>query len=299
MVRKILILTSGSKRKLVPFKLAGNKKNTPLVTASFGDVVYESTDTGLYLKSGEDIADFSLIYFRLVGKELETASLVADYAKKNSVKIVDKIYTNSQVFPVTQSKAQEMKDLSDNGVQIPKTFFGSLREIAKKSPKIFGFPFVIKSTSGKKGKEVYLPKSKEDLENLIRVLIDEEKSGKKFFSQEFVGAVKRIRVMVIGGKVMGAVTQLTRWRKKVTSYKPHADEVKIEQFRPDRGIEKLAIVATNAVGLDISGVDILKDEVTGKLYVIEVNAAPSWKLVKKYCKVNVEDEIIKYLQRQI
>jgi RimK family alpha-L-glutamate ligase len=299
MVKKILILTSGSKRKLVPFKLAGNKIDTPITTASFADIVYESSNTGVRLKSGEDIADFAIIYFRLVGKELETASLVADYAKKNGVKIVDKIYTNSQVFPVSQSKAQEMKDLSDVGIQIPRTFFGSLKEIAKNSPDMFGFPFVIKSTSGKKGKEVYLPKTREDLRRLIKKLIIEEKSGKKFFSQEFINAVKRIRVMVIGGKVVGTITQLTRWRKKITSYKPQADEAKIELYLADPEVKKLAIRATEAVGLDISGVDILKDEITGKLYVIEVNAAPSWKLVKKYCKVNIENEIIKYLQRQI
>jgi RimK family alpha-L-glutamate ligase len=299
MVKRILVLTSGSKRKITPFVLAAKKTQIALTTASFDDIVFGSGNEGLYLKSGEDIADFALIYFRLVGKSLETASLVAEHAKKKGIKIIDKIYTNSQVFPISQSKAQEMKNLADAGISIPNTFFGSLSEIRTKAPNIVGFPIVVKSTSGKKGREVYSAKNREELKKLIEGLMIEEKSGKKFFAQEFINAVRRIRVMVIGGSIVGAIQQLTKWRKRVAGYEPSPDEKKIDKFDPDEDIKKLALSATLAVGLDIAGVDILIDEKSGRKLVIEVNAAPAWKLIKKYCEINVEYEIIKYLQGQI
>jgi len=58
---------------------------------------------------------------------------------------------------------------------------------------------------------------------------------------------------------------------------------------------EMAVKAAKTVDLDISGVDILVEDATDKLYVIEANAAPSWKLIAKDCGVNVEKEILKFL----
>lgn len=296
---KILILTSGKKNKLTPFKLSKRKLNIDLSTASFSDIWFDSESRDLFLKNGERLSDFKIIYFRLVGKSLENASLIAEYAKKNRIQIIDRIYSNSQVFPISQSKAQEMKALGDADIFIPKTFFGSLSEIAKKGSVMFGFPFVIKSTSGRKGREVYNPRDAKELRALVKTLAVEEKTGKNFFAQEFINCTKRIRVLVVGQKIVGSISQLTKWRKRVSGYTPAESEKKIEQITVDKNVEKLALSATNAVGIDIAGVDILIDEKSKKSYVIEVNAAPSWKLIKKYCKVNVEYEILKYLRAKI
>lgn len=296
-MKRILILTSGKKSKLTAFKLSKRGLNIDLATASFSDINFSSAGRDLFLKDGTKISDFDVIYFRLVGKSLETAALVSEYAKKKGLKIVDSIYQKSQVFPITQSKAQEMKALSDANLPVPKTFFGALPEIVKKSKLEFGFPFVIKSTSGSRGREVYSPKDAKELKSLLSILLKEGKAGKKFFAQEFINCTKRIRVLIVGGKILGLISQLTKWRKRVSGYKPQADEKKIERFTPSRDIERLAQEAFKAVGIDIAGVDILVDEKSGKNFVIEVNAAPSWKLIKKYCKVNVEHEILKFLQR--
>ena len=291
---KILIFTSGKSSKLDSF--------TGVDVASFDDVNFSSNSKSVYVGS-TDLAKYDTIYFRLVGKSLEIASVVADYAKQKGVKLVDKVYENSHVFPITQSKAMEMKALSDSGVSIPKTIFGSLALIEKKSEKLFGFPFVIKATSGSRGREVYSPKSRPELEKLLVDLQIQEKAGKKFFAQEFIPTTKRIRVLVVGGKVVGAISQLTKWRKRIGGYKPVEDEIKIQKYEltADRitssAVKKLAIKATSAVDLDICGIDILQDEVTNKLYVIETNAAPSWNLINKYCEISVEEKIVNFLKK--
>lgn len=296
-MKKLLILTSGKKSKLTPFKLSKRDLKIDLTTASFDDVYFDSGSRDLLLKGGVKVSDFNIIYFRLVGKSLETASLVAEYAKKNRIHIVDRIYQESQVFPITQSKAQEMKSLADAGITIPKTFFGSIPEIVKKCPATFGFPFVIKSTSGKRGREVYSPKDSKTLRALIATLSIEEKAGKKFFAQEFINCSKRIRILIVGGRIIGSISQVSKWRKRVFGYKSQDNEKKIDKFVPASQMQDLALNAVKAVGIDIAGVDILIDETTGKYFVIEVNAAPSWKLIKKYCKVNVEYEILKFVSR--
>ncbi len=296
-VKKILILTSGKKSKLRAFKLSQRDLSLDLTTASFNDVYFDSGNREVFLKGRTNLKAFNVIYFRLVGKSLETAALVAEYAKRNRIQIVDKVYTKSQVFPVTQSKTQEMKSLSDAKIPIPKTFFGSLTQIIKKSKETFGFPFVIKSTSGSRGREVYSPRDGEELKSLVGILSKEEKAGKKFFAQEFINCTKRVRVLTVGGKIMGSISQLTKWRKRVSGYTPREDEKKIDKFYPSSDMQKLALSAVSAVGIDIAGVDILIDERSGRSFVIEVNAAPSWNLIKKYCKVNVEYEILKFISR--
>ena len=296
-MKKILILTSGKKSKLTSFKLSKRDLKIDLTTASFDDIYFDPSNRDLMLKGNIKLSDFKVIYFRLVGKSLETAALISEYAKKRWIQIVDRIYTKSQVFPITQSKAAEMKALGEAGVSIPKTFLGQISEIVKKGPGMFGFPFVIKSTSGRKGREVYSPQNIKELKSLAETLLLEEKTGKSFFAQEFVNCTKRIRVLTVGGRIIGSISQLTKWRKRVSGYAPTEDEKKIDNFTLDSEMEKLAIHAVKAVGIDIAGIDILIDEKTGKSYVIEVNAAPSWKLIKKYCKVNVEYEILKFISK--
>jgi RimK family alpha-L-glutamate ligase len=294
-MKKVLILTSGKRTKLRSFKLA--KKDLPIdvVTASFSEVNFGSGSNSLKLKNSIDIQDFDVIYFRLVGKSLETASLVAEYAKKHRIHIIDRIYEKSQIYPISLSKAQEMQALINSGITVPRTFFGSIPNIARQAKKEFGFPFVVKATSGSRGREVYSPQNMIELKALVNSLFTEEKSGKKFFVQEYINCTKRTRVLVVGRRVIGAITQLTKWRKRVSGYSPSEDEKKIEKVSLTNDISNLALAAVSAVGIDIAGVDILLDDKTNKLYVIEVNAAPSWKLIKKYCKVNVEYEILKFV----
>ena len=57
----------------------------------------------------------------------------------------------------------------------------------------------------------------------------------------------------------------------------------------------LAVMAANALEIDIAGVDIIHDEATGKAYVLEVNSAPRWESIEKDTGLNIEREILKFL----
>lgn len=295
-MKRILILTSGPVKKLDGFIDPIKKLKIDVTLSSFNEINFSSSKKNVFV-GAVDLSNYDLIYFRLVGKSLEIASVVSDYAKKRRIKLIDKTYEKSRVFPITQSKAMEMKALSDAGVITPKTYFGSLEQIKKTANDIFKFPFVIKATTGSRGREVYSPQNKKEADILFDELRIQEKQGKKFFAQEFIPTSKRVRVLVVGGKVVGSISQLTKWRKRLRSYKPVEDEIKIEKFEITSDVEKLAILATRVVGLDICGVDILISEKTNKCYIIETNAAPAWNLINKYCDICVEEEILKFLQK--
>ncbi|KKQ41277.1 MAG: Alpha-L-glutamate ligase, RimK family, partial [Microgenomates group bacterium GW2011_GWC1_37_8] len=164
-------------------------------------------------------------------------------------------------------------------IKIPRTVFGNFSKLQ--------FPYVIKSTTGQKAREVWLVNNQEELDKLKK---EKFVKSKHYFSQALVPNAERIRVLVIGDRAIGAIKRQTKWNK--SEVKETIDPI------PD-DISKLAVDSARAVGLNISGVDILVNSVTNEMFVIEVNAAPSWKLINKYCSVFVEDEIIKYIQTKV
>lgn len=269
-MNKILILTSGNVSKLEAFK------NEPVDVGSFEDICWNSASNDLRYKI-YDLRNYKLIYFRLVGKSLEIATLVAEYAAKNGVKIIDKMYEKSRLLPTSLGKILETKKLCEAGVKMPKTVLGNFDSLP--------YPYVIKSTTGRKGKEVWLIRSEIEMRDL-RELLDKNKI---YFAQEFIPNAKRIRALVVGDKVLGAIVRETKWNK---------DGTKETLASVPEDISKLALDSAKALDLDICGVDILIDE-SGQKWVIEANAAPAWKLINKYCNVNVEHEIVKYLQEKI
>lgn len=270
-MKNILIITSGKLSKLDGFKDKG------LTLCSFNDIWFSTENEGLMIGE-KDLKEFDLIYFRMVGKSLEIATLVADYAIKNGITIVDRIYQNSRLMPISLGKGIELKKLIEANIPMPKTVFGNLEKL--------DFPFVVKSTSSSRAREVWLVKTPEELEKLKK---EKFKKGKFYFAQEFISDAKRARVLVVGDKVVGGILRQTKWNK---------DQTKITLNPVPKDMQDISLQAVKASGLDICGVDILVDG-NNRLYIIEVNAAPTWKLINKYCGVSVEDEIIKYIQGKI
>ena len=61
------------------------------------------------------------------------------------------------------------------------------------------------------------------------------------------------------------------------------------------GDARLAVEAAGALDINIAGVDIIHEDATGRAYVLEVNSAPRWDSIAKDTGVNVESEILKFL----
>jgi len=283
-MKKILVIVGGPVRKLDPFIEAAKKMGADLTAASFSDLNYKSGRNYELFVGEESLSQFDLIYIRVVGKRIEDASLLANYAKENGIRVVDRLYMDSLLLPSSLAKSIETAKLIKAQVPIPKTIYGSLEYLKIEAPKELRYPFVIKSTTGKKAREVWAPSDEQEFVELFGKLRELEKKGARYFAQEFLKISERYRVFIMGGKVIAALVQPTKWRKRFTQEEVEKGPVEISEE-----MEKLAINATSAVGLDISGVDIMDNK------VIEVNAAPSWNLVEKYTGKNMAEEILKFL----
>lgn len=298
-MKKILIITGGNKSKIEAFNDVARTLKLPIYCSSFSELKFSNVIPGeIQMFVGRyHVESFGLIYIRLIGKRLEKASLLVRYARQKGISIVDALYNDEQMMPSSVAKSVESLKLLQAGISMPKTIFGSVAILKRLGERQLGFPYVIKSTSGRKAREVYAPKTKKELSMLYKELIEREKKGEQFFAQEFVNATQRVRVFVIGDKVIAAITRPTKWRKRsiepVDGVYPEGEKRALDPV-PENYVT-LALSAAKAAGLDIGGVDIIEDVKNSKTYVIEANAAPSWKLVSKDTGLNVEELILKYL----
>lgn len=298
---KILVIVGGGTCHIQPFAEEAKKLGIPLVTASFSDLEYLTEDNKVVLKiNDEDVATFSIVYVRLVGKRFEQVSLLVNYCKQHGIPVVDRLFERNDLIRIPVPKSIEVKLLIEAGVPVPKTYFGTLDNIKKKIPKIFGYPFVIKGTTGKQGHAVWSPRNEQELNELYEKLqVFQEKKKMNFIAQEFTESSQRSRIFVVGGKVLAGITRPTRWRRRfIDKVNGQYPEGKREQLDPVPEDEvELALKATASLQIDIGGVDVLRVDKTGELFVLEVNSAPRWASVKHDTGLNVEREIIKFLTK--
>ncbi len=296
--KRILIIVGGNTTHLSSFEAPCRSLQAVVFLASFSDLEY---DTGSMpfklLVCGEPVESFDLIYIRLVGKRFEDLSLLIDYAKKHNLKIVDTMYSDSGIARLPLGKSLEMKLLHEAGIPIPKTIYGSLKFLLIKSPIAFNYPLVIKSTDGKQGNAIWSPTSEDEFIKLVNELRLKEKIGKRYMSQEFIQSSQRSRIFVIGKNAVAGITRPTRWRRrfveKIEGKFPEGKRCALLPIPVDEA--ELAVKAASCLGIQIAGVDIIRDRKTNKLYVIEVNSAPRWDSVSADTGINIEEEILKYL----
>ena len=307
-MKRILVIAGGGKKPLKPFEEEGERLGLEVKIASFSDMHYGFDSLRSLTTRGSTaklfvcetpLSDFGLIYIRLVGRRYEDLAILVNEAKKLKIPVVDRAFTESNLARLPIAKSLEIRLLAEAGLPVPKTIFDRLSYLFKKAPEAFDYPFVLKSSTGKQGHGVWAPRNENEFAEIIEKLSKEEKEGKRFLAQEFVKAPKRVRVLVIGDRVIGAIQRPTKWRKR---FSHEVIEKKALYPIPDK-VRNLAVEAARALMLDIAGVDILIDPepVSGsaRLYVLEVNSAPLWEAIKRDCGVNVEAEILKFLEKRI
>src|SRR4029079_6264978 len=99
------------------------------------------------------------------------------------------------------------------GLPFPNTYHAhTLENYMKLVPKIEkekGFPLVVKHRSSGKGAKIFKVEDRLDLENLLTDLNEDKKLG-RYYIQEFLKLKADYRILVIGGKVVGAIQRVPK-----------------------------------------------------------------------------------------
>lgn len=204
-----------------------------------------------------------------------------------------RLINNYNAIMLARNKFLTLQALSMNGIPVLESryvsnwsnFNGAVSEFG-------GYPLVMKTASGRQGEGVFLVESMDKARSLFEAII---RKGEGLLLQRYIPPERRrdIRVLVAGEGVVGAMSLIPRRGDFRANVHLHA---RMEMIQNDKKIQELALKSTRALGLDISGVDMI-EESTGMLRVMEVNYSPGFRGLEKCTGIDVASEIIQFVVR--
>ena len=210
------------------------------------------------------------------------------------------VYNNSLATKNCDDKMTTILLLSKCGIKTPKTISSPLAyqpKIDKVLAKNFidyveeelTYPLVFKHCYGSLGKQVKLINNRKELEKVYfnSYLIPH-------IYEEFLSSHRGndYRVIVIGSKVVAVMNRINEkdFRSNIYLGGKGFDVTNSISNK----IKNLAIKASNELGLDYSGVDIMLDN-NDEPTLLEVNSNPFFSEVEKVTKINITNYLIEYL----
>lgn len=184
-----------------------------------------------------------------------------------------------------------LQTLLSSGLPVPATFFiikpaSFLRAVKQ----LDGFPVVVKQVDGMGGDGVIKVNSQPEAEAFLTRFL---KARKGLLVQQFLPPQERtdIRVLVIGGKIAGAMAlepDNQDFRTNIHQ-KGHARPVELTKF-----CASIAIKAAKACHLEIAGIDLIVEKDSSPL-IIEVNYSPGFKGLEAATGQDIAKQMLDYI----
>lgn len=153
--------------------------------------------------------------------------------------------------------------------------------------KMVRLPVIIKPDSGSQGKNIVLARSKRDIGTL-------GKDISKLTVQKFVKNQGDFRVLMLGGKMLGAIKRTAEKNSFLNNLAQGGSAEKIADSHTLEDLHQIASKAASIFDLTFCGVDVIFDTQQKKYYFLEVNTVPEWQGFQKNTGIKVAEEIIKH-----
>jgi ribosomal protein S6--L-glutamate ligase len=204
------------------------------------------------------------------------------------------VYTLNESVAISRSrdKLRALQLLARKGIGMPVSGFAHSTKMTSELIKLVGgAPLVIKLLEGTQGKGVVLAETQQAAESVIDAFRDLDEY---FLVQEFIKEAEGadIRCFVVGGKVVASMMR----KAKIGDFRSNlhrGGSATAVKLTPEE--RKTATRAADAMGLNVSGVDILRSK-HGPL-VIEVNSSPGLEGIEKYTGKDVAASVIEYIEK--
>ncbi len=176
--------------------------------------------------------------------------------------------------------------LEEAGLPVPRTVVSESIPPCLEALSSFG-QAVLKPIFGSRGLGVARLLDAEASRTIFRGL---QVAGTVIYVQEYVEHGNHdYRVLVVGGKIVGAMKRVSDgWKTNI------AQGARAEAVKPTGEMAELALKSCEALGCEIAGVDILSNP-KGELYITEVNSQPGWRGLQSVTSRDIAMEIAKYL----
>jgi ribosomal protein S6--L-glutamate ligase len=189
----------------------------------------------------------------------------------------------------TRNKVHAYQVLGNRSVPIPKTFvLANQRELATVTDALPGGKYIVKLPVGVQGIGVMLAESRSSLASILDTFWG---LNELVLVQEYIeGARKDKRAFVVGDEVVACMQRSARegdFRSNMHQ-DGHCEAADLTEEET-----RLAVKASQALDLDISGVDIAESD-EGPV-VLEVNQSPGFEALETVTKVDCAGAIIDYV----
>jgi len=237
---------------------------------SLTDLVYDISNEDCKVidtVTGNDVSSYDFVIIRNVGKTPELGIALANYLSMKNIPFTDSYLETRGAGKL----ACAMLRLKYN-LPTPRTIYASAKNLKKyiNDSKSLSYPFVLKADNGKKGRDNYLIKSSDDLDEKLALHTETP-----LIAQEFIESDGDFRALVMNGEITLVIKRFAKSKDthlNNTSQGATADLMPISVFSSK--VQNEILKAAEVEGLQVAGVDVIIDTKTSKHYFLEVNRAP-------------------------
>ena len=180
--------------------------------------------------------------------------------------------------------------LEDEGVPVPRTLATESVNEALKAFNELGGDIVVKPIFGSRGQGATRVNDIDIADTVFKAITFHHGV---IYMQEFVQhGNSDIRAFVIGDQVVASMRRVaTGWKTNYSQGAKPAPATISKEF------EEIAVKSAKAVGCKIAGVDILEGPDGPR--IVDVNSQPGWKGLQVVAKVNIAEEIVNFVLREL
>ena len=191
-----------------------------------------------------------------------------------------------KAIEISVDKYYSLNLLRQSGISVPRTIATENFEEALRAFRELGGDVVVKPLFGSRGVGSTRVSDSEIATRIFRALTY---NHEVIYLQEYIEhGFSDIRAFVIGERVVASMKREAQTWKTNVSLGAKPKPVKL-----DSELEDLAIKASGIIGCKVAGVDIVESR-KGPL-IVEINSQPGWRGLQTVTKVNIADEIVKYV----
>lgn len=206
------------------------------------------------------LGDCDYVYVKSWSKMPDRAAALAHYLRGKGIPFADTLLLGKGVSKLTT----HMRLWADGTPVIPSVF-GRLSQIAEYIHES-DYPQVIKLVTGQKGQNNHLVTSRAMFNSLCS-----EDAVRDYVMQPFVANDGDFRVQVYGYKARLIMKRKGAGTSHLNNTSAGGTAALVALDECDRDIIKLAEKAARACQLEVCGVDVIRDKVSGDLFIMEVN----------------------------
>ena len=182
--------------------------------------------------------------------------------------------------------------LEDTGILTPRTVVTEVFSEAMRAFEELGGDVVVKPLFGSLGLGMTRIT---DIDVAYRVFRALEMAQSVYYLQEFIPhSGEDIRAFTVGGEVVASMLRKAEsWKTNISAGGT------AEPFELDDELAEVSIKAAEAIGLEYSGVDLLRSERDDKAYVIELNSTPGWQGLQTVTEKDLTSLLVDYVLSKI